>query len=287
MRNLVPRILLSLLPGVLAALLVAPPSAAARGRSRRTIAVLEFRQDVSALPRLAERMAARIRKLTGHPVIGPTEARQKLGADVDDIVARCQGKPACVGALGARLGASEVILIGMSSLGDVIIQISRIRTSTRQPLTSVAHTTSASAKISDAVLDQWIRRLLPARDFLRYGFIQIRSNRKGADVLLDAARRGTTPLPGPLKVQAPSTHDIRVKKDGFIPFTAQVKVPPDATIQVNATLVPMSQAAIPYYKRWWFWTSIASGVAIVVGLSAGLAVGLRRSDDTVPAVIRW
>lgn len=263
------------------------PSAQARRPRQRTIAVLEFRQDVSAHPGLAERLAKRIRTLTGHTVVGPTEARQKLGADVDDLVAKCQGQPTCVGALGSRLGASEVILIGMSSLGDVIIQISRIRTSTRRALASVAHTAGAKATLSGAILDKWIHRLLPARDFLRYGFIRIRSNKDGAAVFLDAAKRGTTPLPGPLKVQAPSTHDIRVNKKGYVPFTAQVKVPPDATIQVNATLVPVSGPGVPYYKQWWFWTSIASGVAIVVGLSTGLTLGLRKSDNTVPAIIRW
>ncbi len=281
---------LLLLLAVLTTLSTTPAHAAPSGpggHGHRSIAVLEFRQDVSALPGLADRMARRIRKLTGHRVLGPTEARQKLGAVVDNHVAQCQGQPTCVGALGTRLGVSEVILIGMSSLGDVIIQISRVRAATRKPLSSVAHTASADAALSQKTLDAWIKRLLPPKDFLRYGYIRVNANKNDATVFLDKERHGTTPLPNPLKVRAPSTHELRVKKDGYVPFSARVQVPPEATIQVDANLVPVSKAGPPYYKRWWFWTAVAGGVALVAGVTAGLTVGLREKDNTVPAVIRW
>lgn len=276
------RTLLLAILGTLSAL----PSAEARSR-HRTVAVLAFRQDVAAHPKLAERIAERIRTLTGLRVIGPTEARQKIGAGVDSAVARCQGKPRCVGALGSRLGAHEVILVGMSSLGDVIIQISRILTTSHRILSSVAHTAPPNAHIRQTLIDRWIHRLLPALDFLRYGYIRVKSNRRGARVLLDKHRRGATPLPGPLKVRAPSTHDIRVTAKGYVPFSAQVAVPPDATIRVNATLVPVSSSGTPYYRKWWFWTALASGAALVAGLTAGLTLGLRPASRTVPAVIRW
>jgi len=265
---------------------LAPPSVEGRSR-RRAVAVLSFRQDVAAHPNLCERIARRIRKLTGLRVIGPTEARQKMGAAVDSAVAKCQGEPRCVGALGLRLGAREVLLVGMSSLGDVIIQISRIRATSSRILSSVAHTAPASARIPQKLIDGWIRRLLPARDFLRYGYIRVRSNRAGALVLLDRRKQGTTPLPGPIKVRAPSSHDIRVTAEGFVPFSAQIAVPPDATVKVRATLVPRAGAVVPYYRRWWFWTALASGAALVAGLTAGLTLGLRPASKTVPAVVRW
>ena len=104
---------------------------------------------------------------------------------------------------------------------------------------------------------------------------------------LGSKKRGTTPLPGPIKVRAPSTHDIKVSKPGFLDFSAQVKVPPDATIQVNAALQPISEGGVPYYKKWWFWTVVATGAALVAGVTAGVTVALRQGDHTVPAVVRW
>lgn len=279
------RALLLLLTAGIIGLLQHPAAQAAP--SRRSVAVLEFRQDVSALPGLAEQMATRISKLTGLRVVGPVEARQKLGTLLDSFVARCQGEPRCMGAIGNRLGVEEVILIGMSSLGDVIIQISRIQADSRRVLTSVAHTIAADRALPAAALETWIRRLLPPKDFLRYGFIQVRSSQPGATVLLDNAPRGDTPLPGPIRVQAPSTHDLQVIKRGFVSFSAQVQVPPDATIQVNAELPPVPVVAPPYYRTWWFWTALATGVAIVAGVSAGVTLTLQKGDATVPAVVRW
>jgi hypothetical protein len=264
-----------------------PQSAALSAPERRSVAVLEFRQDVSALPGLAEQMAERIGKLTGLRVVGPVEARQKLGTLLDSFVARCQGEPRCVGAIGSRLGVKEVILVGMSSLGDVIIQISRIQADTRKILASVAHTMPGDGTLASNAIESFIRRLLPPADFLRYGFIQVRSSQPGAAVRLGEDHKGVTPLGGPIRVKAPSTHDIKVTKPGFVPFSAQVQVPPEATIQVNADLPPVPVAARRYYRTWWFWTAVATGVAVVAGVTAGVTLTLQKGDPTVPAVIRW
>lgn len=254
---------------------------------KRSVAVLEFRQGVSALPWLADSLARRLRALTGLQVLGPTEARQKLGDQVDSFVARCQGAPRCVGAIGAKLGVSEVILIGMSSLGDVIIQISRVDASSRAVLGSVGHTLSPTAELTRQSLDGILRRLMPPRDFIRYGFIRVQSNQPKADVFLDNKKRGQTPLPGPIKVRAPSSHSIKVIKKGYVDFSARLNVPPEGTILVNAKLPPIPKELTPYYKKWWFWTVLASSVAVVAAVSAGVALTLTKAPDNVPAVIRW
>lgn len=274
-----------LLVGLALSLLVGSSTLSAA--PRRSIAVLEFRQDVEALPRLADRVAARLKALTGLRVLGPVDARQRIGSLVDSFVARCQGEPRCVGAIGNRLGVTEVLLIGMSSLGDVILQISRIDAQSRKVRSSVAHTMPPEGAVPAETLDNWIRRLLPSGDFMRYGYIKVHSNHPGAEVFLNSALRGTTPLPGPIKVQAPSTHDIKVTKPGYVDFSAQVEVPPDATLQVNAALTPIPHSPVPYYRSWWFWTALVAGVAVVAGVTAGVTLSLRPDDNTVPAVVRW
>ncbi len=265
---------------------VASAGSAAHAR-RRAIAVLEFRQGVSAFPGFADRMAKRLRHLTGLRVLGPTDARQRLGDQVDKFVAECQGQPRCVGAIGRRLRVSEVILVGMSSLGDVVIQISRVRVRDRRVLRSLGHTAPVGARLSRAKLDGLLRRLMPRRDFIRYGFIRIRSNRRGALVLLNDKKRGLTPLPGPIRVRAPSAHRVRVKKPGYVDFSADLRVPPDATVTVNAVLPPIPKAVTPFYKKWWFWTVIASSVVTVVGVTTGIMLTVGKKPESVPAVIRW
>jgi len=278
MRNLVAATVL------LACLGALPRVAEAR---RRSIAVLEFRQGVSALPWFADRMAKRLRHLTGLPVLGPTEARQKMGDRIDNFVARCQGQPRCVGAIGRKLGVTEVILVGMSSLGDVIIQITRVKVSSRRVLGSVGHTMPPLAKLSMGKLDGLLRRLMPHRDFIRYGFIRVRSNRRGAQVFLNAKKHGLTPLSGSIKVRAPSTHRVKVSKRGFVDFSADLRVPPDGTVTVNAVLPLIPKGGTPFYKKWWFWTVIASGVVTIAGITAGVMLTVGKKPDSVPAVIRW
>lgn len=261
-----------------------PRAAEAR---KRSIAMLEFRQGVSALPGIADRMAKRLRHLTGFKVLGPTEARQKLGDDVDNHVAKCQGEPRCVGAIGRRLGVAEVILIGMSSLGDVIIQISRVKVRTRRVISSVGHTMPPRGKISKKKIESLLRRLMPRRDFLRYGYIRVRSNRRGALVQLNDKKHGLTPLKGRIKVRAPSAHKVKVTKRGFVDFSAHLKVPPDGTVTVNAVLPPVPRAVTPFYKKWWFWTVIASGLVTIAGVTTGVMLTVGKKPDQVPAVIRW
>ncbi len=263
---------------------VLPQSAAAR---KRSIAVLEFRQGVSALPWFADRMAKRLRHLTGLKVYGPTEARQKIGDQVDTLVARCQGQPRCVGAVGRRLGVDEVILVGMSSLGDVIIQITRVKVSNRRVLGSVGHTMPPMSKLSKKKLDSLLHRLMPRRDFIRYGYIRVRSNRRGAQVFLNDKKHGQTPLRGPIKVQAPSVHRVKVIKRGFVDFSADLTVPPDGNVTVNANLPLIPKGVTPFYKKWWFWTVIASSVVTVAGITAGVALTVGKRPESVPTVIRW
>lgn len=261
-----------------------PRAAEAR---KRSIAVLEFRQGVSALPWFADRMAKRLRHLTGLQVLGPIEARQRIGDRVDTLVARCQGRPRCVGAIGRKLGVSEVILVGMSSLGDVIIQITRVKVSNRRVVGSVGHTMPPLAKLSVKKLDSLLHRLMPRRDFIRYGFIRVRSNRRGAQVFLNEKKHGLTPLRGPIKVRAPSTHRVKVSKRGFVDFSADLRVPPDGTVTVNANLPLIPKEITPFYKRWWFWTVIASSVVTIAGVTAGVALTVGKRPESVPTIIRW
>jgi hypothetical protein len=271
------------LAGLLLLSLLAPRLAMAA--ERQSVAVLEFRQDVSAFPDLGERLARRLSALTGLRVVGLTEARQKLGSEVDGVVARCLGNPRCVGAIGARLGVHEVILVGLSSLGDVIVQFSRVVTSSGLILSSVGHSAPETSTLDDAQLDGFLRRLLPSEVFVRYGLVRVKSNRAQAVVYLDGRAVGATPMKGPIRVEAPSTHDIRVSRPGYVDFSARLHVPPEASILVNAHLPPLPRRTTSIVRRWWFWTAIVAGAAVIAATAVGASVGLQR--DSVPAIVRW
>jgi len=102
-----------------------PALAAEQGEVRRRVAVLEHRANVQRLARLAERLAATLEKTAAFVVIDPEEARRRM-SDISAEVANCAGNTVCISRLGAELHADEVLLVGVSQLGDVVLALERI-----------------------------------------------------------------------------------------------------------------------------------------------------------------
>ena len=238
----------------------------------RTLAVLEYRAGVTAVPNITTRLAKILARKTGLKVLGPTDARRALGSNVDEQVAHCEGKPSCIARIGRRLHADEVILVGLTQLGNVIIDLARIRTRSGRILTRIALTQPPDERISSDRLLGALRQLLPRSDFIQHGRIRILCNLSGARVEVGGKRRGTTPLLGALEVLAPAKYNVKVHKKGYTTFVADFFVPPKATITVKATLVPLAKKrGKPLYKKWWFWTALGAGTAALI---TGAVVGV-------------
>lgn len=261
-------------------LLLLPLSASGRGR---IVAVLEYRAGVRAAQRIATGMAQSLEQLTSHTVISPADARRKLGASVDAQVAKCMGQAPCMARIGRRLGCDEVVLIGISQLGDLILAIQRIDTRDGKVIARLADSLSAGRTVREKALHGYLSRLFPPSDFKRYGKIIVKTEASGDAVYLDEMFRGKTPLP-PLTVSAPGRYTIQVKRSGHVDFVARLDVLPDATVEVTPK---MSRETPPlrWYHRWWVWTLVGG---IVAGTASAFAViTLSSGSDTVPAVIRF
>jgi hypothetical protein len=72
------------------------------------------------------------------------------------------------------------------------------------------------------------------------GWLSIRVSEPGAEVDVDGASIGTSPVPA-LKRVAAGTHAVHITKAGFQPFDASANVAPDDKAVVEATLAPASQ----------------------------------------------
>jgi hypothetical protein len=67
------------------------------------------------------------------------------------------------------------------------------------------------------------------------GILKVRSNVEGAEVWLDGALLGATPL---TKYLAVGAHQIRVVADRYDPFVRRVEIAEDKTLEVQASLTP-------------------------------------------------
>ena len=173
-----------------------------------------------------------------------------------------------------------MILVGISELGDVILTMQRIDVNAKSVVTRVADSLAATATPSDDQIDGYLARLLAPGDFVRYGVIDIVANLAGAAVTVGGESRGLTPIQ-PLKLHAPATYQIRVTKDGYVPFTTKVALPPDGEIKVEAELSKRG-AGTAWYGHWY----VLAGAGVLIAGVAGTAIYLgTRSSDSVPVTI--
>jgi hypothetical protein len=244
---------------------------------RRRVAVLEYRAGSKAMPELDDRFAKILAAGTSLDVVDAVEARKRYGSGLDAAVVACGGEAACVARLGNRIGAQEILLVGISELGDVILTLQRIDVKKRAVSERIAEALAIDAAPDDAALRRYLERVMPKSDFIRYGVIHIDANLEGAAVEVGGEQRGTTPVPA-LRLRAPASYEIRVSKDGYVPFRAQVAVPPEGEVRVEAELSRRGSSP-RWYQRWW--VPVVAGV-VVVGAAAGTYVLLSEDPDSVP-----
>jgi hypothetical protein len=245
---------------------------------RRRVAVLEYRGGSAELTGIGGRIAGILRKRTSLDVVDAEKARAGYASLESDLSA-CGGQAGCVARIGNKLGAAEVLLVGVGEFGDVILTLQRIDVGSGRSVTRVAEALAAGEQPDDGKLGAWLERVLPAGDFDRFGVIRIASDVRGARVSVGGRARGVTPL-SPVRVPAPATYDILVAKQGYVDFRASVAVPPDAEVVVKAQLA--EQSARPWYTRWWGLTIIGTAAAGAVVTTVLLTSG---GDDDVPVVI--
>jgi len=244
---------------------------------KRAVAVLEFRSESSSLPQIGRQFADVVGARTSLKVLGDDQARQRYGASLDADVVACDGEAGCIGRIGQKLKVNEVLLVGVSELGDVIMTVQRIDSRTGKVRARLAEAMAADAAPSDDELAVFLGRVLPVEDFVRFGIIAIRVNVEGADVTVGGTPRGQSPIPD-LRVPAPATYPIEVSKVGFQTFRAEVDIAPDANIKVNAELTKPGQGEDKWYKRWY----VAAAAGVLVAGAVTTTIVLAQDRDSVP-----
>jgi len=239
---------------------------------KRKVIVLEYRAGSAALPGISAHVVATIAKQTSLAVLGPDQTRVVYGDQLDGTLVKCAGEAECVARIGQKVGAAEVILVGVSELGDVILTMQRIDVASKDVSARIADSLAEGAMPTDAQVDAYLQKLLPPGDFRRYGVIDIVANLPGANVTVGGERRGLTPVQ-PLKLPAPATYEIKIEKQGYVPYTTKVALPPDGEIKVEAEL--SMRGATSWYQRWY----VLAAAGILVAGAGGTAIYFATRTD--------
>lgn len=106
------------------------------------------------------------------------------------------------------------------------------------------------------------------------GELQVSADREGAAVSIDGLDVGLAPVA--LRRPAGAYH-VEVRKPGFEPYFADVRLKPAAEVELEAVLAPEEVAL---YERWWFWTGIGAALAG----AAVVTYFVVRPEPTQPAL---
>ncbi len=235
----------------------------AQAAPHRQVAVLEFRGGVEQAAAIGERLAEQLAKSAALRIVGPIEARQK-SPQTDAAVASCAGDATCLARLGRELQVDEILLVGVSKLGDLVLALQRIDVGEGRAIGQLSQVL-ADPEVSDELLLSWLHQLYPPDVFKRYGFIVVTANLAGATVTVNGQGRGETPLEEKLTVLAPRIYRVELTRPGYIPFEARIEVPPDGTVEVRAEL-QLQTPPVRWYNRWYVWAITG---AVVAGAAAG------------------
>ena len=263
----------------LAALAALAVTAAADPNPKRKVVVLEYRSGSAALAGIAARVVTAMSKETSLAVLGPDQTRAVYGDHLEQVIVKCAGEAECVARIGQKVGAAEVVLVGVSELGDVILTMQRIDVSAHTVSARVADSLPTTAQPSEDQLAQYLSRLLPPGDFVRFGVLDIIASEAGAAVTVNQVPRGTTPIP-PLRLSAPAKYQIHVEKSGFVPFTGQVSLPADGEITLRANL-QRPGGHVAWYQHWYI---VAAAVALTGGVAGGAVYYERAAPLTAVPV---
>jgi len=110
-------------------------------------------------------------------------------------------------------------------------------------------------------------RLVPSPAHLR-----VASNVPEAVVILDGEALGTVPFGAEI---TPGRHELEVQSEDYVTHHAILDVASGDTARVRANL---SEAPVPIYGRWWFWT----GIAVVVAGAVVATWALTRPEAEPP-----
>nr|WP_228530653.1 MULTISPECIES: PEGA domain-containing protein [Myxococcaceae] len=109
----------------------------------------------------------------------------------------------------------------------------------------------------------------------RQGSLLVHASEEGAEVLVDDALLGSTPLKAPLPL-AQGVHRLVVRKDGFISQSAAVRIEPTQLARQEVTLLPSPDYAEAWHERH---GRLRIGAYLATGAAVGALAGAYLLDQ--------
>ena len=210
-------------------------------------------------------------------------SRRDIERAITGDARECTGEDRCLAAIGKKLGVDVIVTGTVGQLGDnYVLTVKAVDVATAKSLQKIQSDPLRGQpdELIEGVRVAAYRLLAPGQ---LHGAIQVQTDVIGAEVRLDDAALGKTPLPenGVIRKLRLGKHSLSVTAPHGEPFHDVVEVHFQKISPVVVRLIPSTQVIgtgkplqverRPFYTRTWF--LVAAGVA-AVGLGAGIGYGL-------------
>lgn len=205
--------------------IVAFGSAAASGPRSLAVVPLDAPRELTFTgKRLAEAIADEARRGGAFEVMGPEGVEARLGPGGSAAIVRCADDARCLAEHAARLGVERVIAGWLQPSGErYAVTVTHVDVARGVSLASFRREVPiASGRLQADVRALAGGLLVGSAD--RGGTLRVDASAPGAEVVLDGAPAGTTPL---TRAVAAGRHEVRVSKPGFVEAApVWIDVPP-------------------------------------------------------------
>lgn len=221
------------------------------------------------------------------------------------LLAACEGDLSCLYKLGNALGAPLLVTGDLSGLGKGYVLFLRLVDPKRKRVVRKLSVVNGGRRGQEArVLREAVFRLLAPDRFV--GRLAVSVDVAGAEVFLNGKPLGKSPL-GEVRVQA-GTHALRVTHPSYHDFVRFVRVGFDKTTRVAVSLKQfpiiseelrskrraravaparpgqeIRYRPLPWYRRWWFVTSV--GVAVLAATITTVALARKSHLDRDGSIV--
>ncbi|MEL6545642.1 MAG: PEGA domain-containing protein, partial [Myxococcota bacterium] len=189
----------------------------------------------------------------------------------------------CIAEIGAALGADLLVngsLVQVGSNWRIQLQLANIRKGTIEQRTSREFDGDSGGLFGEirAAAAILVRDILGERS----GTLLVEADENGANVTVDGALVGVTPLET-LEL-AGGVHTVALEKAGFIVFRQDVKIRSGEESTLNVTLIPSPDFIERYesdagFTRTLAWTSLGVGVLALGGAAGAYVIGGQEADE--------
>ena len=243
------------------------PKPARRQRSAFRMAVMDVNVLTEGLdPVVGESLSAVIAaELTSrsggrYNVLSRNDLRSLVGQQIEAQSMGCL-EPKCLVDLGKLATADQIVTSSVAELGDeLVFTMELLDVTLGQVLRRQAVSWRGEPHGLVDLCRPYVARLIEGTAAQGYeGGIQVLASEDGAKVHLNDKALGATPLQVYFDVPI-GRHRVRIQKEGFLLFNADVVVHHNETTLLQAQLVD-EDSITPWYRKWWVWTGVSALVA--------------------------